>query len=93
MAQTWATRLADVVRGYNMSTQSSTRTSPFFLMHGFHPKVPHNTVKIPRLPSTELDQLTTEDPSAAEGLSRRLEQIQDMEKVKQTVGKNIEVAQ
>lgn len=93
MAQTWATRLPDVVRGYNMSTQSSTRMSPFFLMHGFHPKVPHNTVKIPRLPSTELDQLTTEDPSAAEGLSRRLEQIQDMEKVKRTVGKNIEVAQ
>jgi hypothetical protein len=32
-----------------MSTQASTRQSPFYLMHGWHPKVPLNTVEISRM--------------------------------------------
>jgi hypothetical protein len=28
-----------------MSNQASTRQSPFYLMHGWHPKVPLNTVE------------------------------------------------
>jgi hypothetical protein len=49
VAQGWAGRLPSVVRGYNMSTQASTWQSPFYLMHGWHPKVPLNTVEISRI--------------------------------------------
>jgi transposase InsO family protein len=49
VAQGWAGRLSFVVRGYNMSTQASTRQSPFYLMHGWQPKVPLNTVEISRM--------------------------------------------
>jgi len=91
VAQTWATRLPDIVRGYNMSTQSSTRRSPFFLMHGFHPKVPQNTIR--PSPVTEGDNDSQEDQPAALGLKRRLQQIHNMEGEKKKVAKNIEAAQ
>jgi len=62
-------------------------------MHGFHPKVPHNTVKIPRIEESDEPANEEEEQAAAKGLSRRLEQIEGMETVKKTVGKNIEAPQ
>ena len=49
IAQSCSAQLPEVVRGYNMSTQSSTRQSPFFLLHGWYPKIPLNTVEIPQI--------------------------------------------
>ena len=48
MVLTWSDRLPAVVRGYNMSTQASTKQSPFYLMHGWNPQVPLNTAEVRR---------------------------------------------
>ena len=106
MAQSWAGKLPSVVRGYNMSTQSSTRLSPFYLLHGWHPKIPLNTVEIPRLTREQISEMELEERetnAAADnlcslsspdetGLSQRQRQIDQAEQDRAQAGANIQVA-
>jgi len=107
VAQSWAGKLPSVVRGYNMSTQSSTRLSPFYLLHGWHPKIPLNTVEIPRLTREQISEMELEERetnAAADnlcslsspdktGLSQRQRQIDQAEQDRAQARANIQVAQ
>jgi len=90
-----------------MSTQASKRRSPFYLLHGWHLKVPLNTVEIPRLTEeqmTELEREKEETATAADNLrylssseelvlSQRQDQIELAERIRAQAGANIQAAQ
>ena len=102
---TWADHLPSVVRGYNMSTQASTKLSPFYLMHGWHPKVPMNTVELERdsqtVPAKRLIDQTHEYstrpisplPDYGHEIAQREAEIGVAQKKRKVAHSNIQTAQ
>lgn len=64
----WDELLPSIVQGYNFSKQASTRQSPFYLHHGWHPTLP---VNVPNLQWLQEPQTSPEDdPRAPSDLPR-----------------------
>ena len=91
----WDTKLAGIVRGYNMATQSSTRMSPFYLMHGWQPALPFHT-GAPKVPeqTDEAENVDWEDAhfSTADVCAREL-QLETVSERRVVAAANIVAAQ
>ena len=97
----WDKELPKLLRGYNMSTQASTRMSPFFLMHGWQPALPYCSPELQQEEYDLQDQAGTQEktqsarnvPELSEDVLRRQTQIAGVASKRAEAAKNIKVAQ